>query len=148
MPKGPKVSYGCVSSVQVLARVSWLSPPPLPVSPLPLTHTHSISAMVGPQGDRCAEARLKVGLFIMALLLTLGTQDKDPPAMIRAGFQGCATSSSSCSRLVHIASISEREKREGGRENKLAAHRSIVKSICRGQPMCHTVHSMFETTVR
>jgi hypothetical protein len=33
---------------------------------LTFTHSLSLSAMVGPQGDRCAEARLKVGLFIMA----------------------------------------------------------------------------------
>ena len=61
MPGGPKVSYGCVSSVLPLPRARHGSPPLLS------TVTLTLSAMVGPQGDRCAEARLQVGLFIMAL---------------------------------------------------------------------------------
>ena len=51
MPGGPKVSYGCVSSVLPLPRAR-----PWALSLLTHSPTHSFSAMVGPQGDRCASA--------------------------------------------------------------------------------------------
>jgi hypothetical protein len=74
-----------------------------------LTHslTLALSAMVGPQGDRCASAApsgiVHNGLDAFPALVPL---DKDPPAMIRAGFQGCGTFKygygGSCATLVLV----------------------------------------------
>ena len=74
MPFGPKVSYGCVHQRRRCgAHAALLLHPP---SSITHTHTHSLthsqlSAMV----HRCAKRGSR-----WALLLTLVTQDKDPPA--------------------------------------------------------------------
>lgn len=115
MPGGPKVSYGCVSSVLPLPRARpWV---------LTRSLTLALSAMVGPQGDRCASAApsgiVHNGLDAFPALVPL---DKDPPAMIRAGFQGCGTFKygygGSCATLVLVGTRGGEKGAIGGNQQQ------------------------------
>jgi hypothetical protein len=140
MPFGPKVSYGCVHQRRRCgAHAALLLHPPSSI-----THTHSLAALGHGRstGRQMRKARLQVGLFVMALLLTLVTQDKDPPAQTGPGSKGARLIPSGPYRARPCASSWERERSAHTRANQPASannrpHTSelrIVHTITHTQP--------------
>jgi hypothetical protein len=87
------------------------------------THTHSLAALGHGRstGRQMRKARLQVGLFVMALLLTLVTQDKDPPAQTGPGSKGARLIPSGPYRARPYASSWERERSAHTRANQPAS---------------------------
>lgn len=111
------VLWLCIISAAVAAR------PPVGSHSLTRSLTLALSAMVGPQGDRCASAApsgiVHNGLDAFPALVPL---DKDPPAMIRAGFQGCGTFKygygGSCATLVLVGTRGGEKGAIGGNQQQ------------------------------